>query len=635
MRRVVFSVIAVAFLAVAAALAGLGSGRNSDPAQAEGLASLGPMQQRLLSGFARSVLEERVDRTPRLQAQGGEQQRAATMGCPVDRGSNIRVNQDCVNHADPDLQGRSQAQNETAIAQDPNQPRHIVAASNDYRRGDSSCLAYYSRNGGRTWQDSGGPNGFTRGTAFGGTARQYWQAAGDPSVAWDTRGNAYLACLTFNRGTAVTQNPDASSAFYVFRSTGTDGASWNFPGRPVAESNDPAGAGATFLDKQYMTVDAHRDSPFRDRIYVTWTAFAPDGTSYIYGAYSRDYGESFSSPRLVSGNTTLCSNTLGLPTPQGACNTNQFSQPFTGPDGNLYVVWNNFNLTAPGDQDNRAQVLLARSTDGGNSFSAPVKVADFYEVPDCVTYQGAGEGVVCIPEKGETQNSIFRAGNYPSGAVNPRNRREIDVTFASYINRHSNEGNGCAPEGYNPDTLLPLYTGVKTPGACNNDVLISRSTDRGETFTGGEADVRSLPAVRNNDPRADQFWQWAAFDPRGRLAVSYYDRAYGDNESTGFSDISLSGSRNGENFATRRVTTAPMPPATQFDGGFFGDYSGLSAEDTAHPIWMDTRDPNLLVCRDSAGEVTLPPRLCTASAPNAAVANDQNAYTRSLPIPLP
>jgi hypothetical protein len=635
MRRLAFPTIAVALIGVTAALVGIGSGQRSEPAQAEGLAALAPMQQRLLSGFARSALEGQLDRTPRVQALGGAQQRTAITGCPVNRGSNIRVNQDCVNQTDPDLQGRAQAQNETAIAQDPNRPAHIVAATNDYRRGDSSCLPYYSRNGGRTWHDSGGPNGFTRGTAFGGTARQYWQASGDPTVAWDTRGNAYLTCLTFNRGTAVTQNPDASSAFYVFRSTGTDGASWNFPGRPVAESNDPAGEGATFLDKQYMAVDAHRGSPFRDRVYVTWTAFAPDGTSYIFGAYSRNYGESFSSPRLVSGTSELCSNTLGLPTPQGTCNTNQFSQPFTGPDGNLYVAWNNFNLTAPGDQDNRAQVLLARSTDGGNSFSPPVKVADFYEVPDCVTYQGASEGVVCVPEKGETQNSIFRAGNYPSGAVNPGNPREIQVTLASYINRHSNEDNGCVPQGYNPDTLLPLYTGVKTPGACNNDVLVSRSTDRGQTFTGGATDVRDLPSVREGDPRADQFWQWAAFDPRGRLAVAYYDRAYGDDQTTGFSDVSLSGSRNGENFATRRVTTASMPPATQFDGGFFGDYMGLSADDTAHPIWMDTRDPNLFVCRDSAGEVTLPPDLCTASAPNADVANDQNAYTRSLPIPLP
>ena len=65
-------------------------------------------------------------------------------------------------------------------------------------------------------------------------------------------------------------------------------------------------------------------------------------------------------------------------------------------------------------------MLLAKSTDGGNSFSAPVKVSDFYDLPDCDTYQGAGAGSACVPEKGETQNSFFRAANYPAGAVNPR-----------------------------------------------------------------------------------------------------------------------------------------------------------------------------------------------------------------------
>ena len=81
---------------------------------------------------------------------------------------------------------------------------------------------------------------------------------------------------------------------------------------------------------------------------------------------------------------------------------------------------------------------------------------------------------------------------------------------------------------------------------------------------------------------------------------------------TGFSDVSLSGTRNGSDFATTRVTTASMPPASQFGGLFFGDYSGLSAGDTAHPFWMDTRDPELFVCRDSAGNITLPPDVCTA-----------------------
>src|SRR3954464_3031769 len=379
MRRFVLPALALVVAGAAAAFAGFGSGRSTSDASAQPLAGLTPLQQRLVSGFARAAAEQRATLAPNARPQSAQQKSALT-GCPADRGANVHVNQNCLNLTDPDLQGRAQAQNETGVAQDPNAPRRIVASANDYRRGDGNCYSYYSGDGGRSWQDSTPPMGFTRGTAFGGVARQYWQAGGDTSVAWDTHGNAYLSCQMFMRGEAVSNNPDQSSAFYVFRSTGSGGASWNFPARPVAELNDVAGAGEARLDKQYMTVDDQRGSPFQDRIYVTWTLFAADGTSYIYEAYSRDYGESFSSPTLVSTTSALCSNTLGGPTPQGTCNTNQFSQPFTGPDGALYVVWDNYNLTGvrPGEGDdaggdtgqaapvpavdNRAQVLLAKST---------------------------------------------------------------------------------------------------------------------------------------------------------------------------------------------------------------------------------------------------------------------------------
>ena len=256
----------------------------------------------------------------------------------MNRGANVRVNQNCLNLSDPDLQGRGQAQNETSIAQDPNDPATSSPSSNDYRRGDGNCYTYYSSDGGRSWQDSTPPMGFTRGTPFGGVARQYWQAGGDTSVAWDTKGNAYLSCQMFNRGDARVQQPGQSSAFYVFRSTGTGGASWNFPARPVAELNDTAGSGTSLLDKQLMTVDDHKSSPFHDRIYVTWTLFAADGTSYIYEAYSSDYGEHFSDAEAGQHDERAVHEYARLPTPQGTCNANQFSQPFTGPDGALYVV---------------------------------------------------------------------------------------------------------------------------------------------------------------------------------------------------------------------------------------------------------------------------------------------------------
>ena len=112
-----------------------------------------------------------------------------------------------------------------------------------------------------------------------------------------------------------------------------------------------------------------------------------------------------------------------MPTPQGNCNENQFSAAVHRPDGTLYVVYANFNNAVSGN-DNRNQILLARSTNGGE-IQRPVKVGDYYDLPECDTYQGAGAdpGRACVPEKGAQTNSVFRATNYPSGAIEPERTR--------------------------------------------------------------------------------------------------------------------------------------------------------------------------------------------------------------------
>jgi hypothetical protein len=561
--------------------------------------------------------------------------------CAVTRGSNVEVNQDCLNLSDSDLQGRSQAQNETSVAQDPNAPNHLVAGFNDYRRGDGTCGTSWSVNGGATWQDSTLPTGFVRGTTFGGVAREYFNAGGDPSVAWDTKGNAYFNCQMFMRGPPTTNNPDESSGIYLFRSTGTLGASWNFTGRPVVQTfeADPTFPnGIVLIDKPYMTVDNTRGSPFQDRIYVTWTSFATDGSGYIYGAYSADYGETFSTPVVVSGNNAvLCTNNFGAGTSQGNCNENQFSQPFTGSDGTLYVVWANYNNTVTG-ADNRNQMLLAKSTNGGVSFSTPVKVADYYDLPDCATYQaGRDGGRACVPEKGAATNSVFRAANYPSAAVDPTNPHRIVVAFGSYIGPHSNEANGCVPASFAPSGNN-AYTGVKTAGACKNDILVSVSTNGGGSFTGTATDPRSLRSAASTRAQAttDQWFQWLAFTEDGQLAISYYDRQYGNDETTGFSDVSVSGSRDFSHFAARRVTSSSLPLPTEFPdalggGLFWGDYTGLTALGQAHPTWSDTRAAELFLCAGT-GVFGVPPAVCS---PGASIANDQDIYTASTPVPSP
>jgi hypothetical protein len=616
---VIFSAVALA----AGSLAVLnGPGANAAPF---GYAQLNPVQQRLVSGLLASELSG-TD-AARARAAAPQTARPAVAGsvCGNRFGGNVKVNQNCLNLSDPDLQGRGQSQNETWIAADPGNGDHLVASYNDYRRGDGTCGVSYSLDGGRSWTDATTPNGFTRGTAFGGAARQYWQAGGDTSVAWDTRGNAYLSCQVFNRGGATSANPDQSSAFYVYRSTGSNGASWNFPGHAVVEHNDTAGAGDFLLDKQLMTVDNHLSSRFRDRVYVTWTTFAADGTGYIYEASSADYGQTFSAPVLVSGDTALCNNPMGLPTPQGGCNENQFSQPFTAADGTLYVTWANFNNAVSGGE-NRFQVLLAKSTDGGATFSAPVRVGFYNDLPDCATYQnGADPGRSCLPEKGPSFNSIFRASNYPIGAVDPTAANRVVVTYGSYINKDSNESNGCTPAGLLPN-LDPLYTGVKN-GSCNNSILLSVSTNGGASFTGTTTDPRALTSVGSaGQGRTDQYFHGAAFAPNGTLVVSYYDRRYGSDNSTGFSDITVSRTRNFATFTDTRATTSSLPPPTQFSGTFYGDYAGIAVTSAAaYPLWSDTRPVDLFLC-PGTGTTSTPPEVCQSGASNASVANDQDIY---------
>jgi hypothetical protein len=636
--RLILALAAVCAVALTIALAFAPSGSTQRASAAvQGLSQQGMNnpEKRHLSGFASFEAGIGVPAKAPAARASGQMSNAAVNLCPRNFGPNVLVNQNCLNVTDPDLQGRGQAQNETAIAQNPLNPRQMVAGFNDYRRGDGTCGAAFSGNGGSSWTDSTMPNGFTRGTNFGGVARQYWQAGGDPSVAWDSRGNAYYSCQVFMRGPGTTNNPDTSSAVYVFRSTGDAGASWNFTGHPVVETQD--NTGAVLTDKPYMTIDNNPNSPFRDRIYVTWTQFAADGTAYIYEAHSDDYGQSFSSPVVVSTtSSTLCTNPGSAPTPQGTCNNNQFSDPFTGSDGALYVAYANFNNTVTGT-DNRNQVLLTKSTDGGQTFGAPVKVSDYFELPDCLAAQGSDAFRACVPEKGTAQNSVFRASNYPSGGVNPTNPKQVVVTVGSYINRDSNESNGCAPDGFNPATGGNVYTGTKTPGACNNKIMLSVSTNAGASFTGSTTDPRQLPVVNtaNGQATTDQWFQWAAFTPRGTLVTSYYDRQYGSDETTGNMDVSVSTSSNLSSFKVTRATSSSMPLPTQFPDAngnslFFGDYSGVSALSGANPLWSDTRNPDAFLCPGTATS-TVPPALCTGTEPNGLLANDQEIYTRMTP----
>src|SRR5213075_3513061 len=149
------------------------------------------------------------DRSPRTYFPRGSD------ACPNNQSSNIKVNQNCLNLSDLDLQGRGQAQNEESIKVNPNNTNHIVASYNDYRRGDGTCGLSWSTDSGRTWNDSTVPNNFVRGQNVNGAAREYYQSSGDTSVDWDSKGNAYLSCQMFKRGRATAGDPEQANGLYV------------------------------------------------------------------------------------------------------------------------------------------------------------------------------------------------------------------------------------------------------------------------------------------------------------------------------------------------------------------------------------------------------------------------------------
>jgi len=238
-RRLLLPLICAGLLGVACLLLLLPQSHASANGQLN-YAHLTQMQKRLVSQTLASALGPASGQFAPTSAQGGGPDGAPNTGptsyakavgsagadnyfpaadgkCSSRLGNNIKVNQNCLNVSDPDLQGRAQANNETSIAQDPFAPNHIVASDNNYIRGDGTCGSHFSLDGGQTWSDTTTPNSFTRG--FADFARQYWQASGDTSVAWDSRGNSYLSCQLFNRGTVASPNPDQSSAFVVLRST--------------------------------------------------------------------------------------------------------------------------------------------------------------------------------------------------------------------------------------------------------------------------------------------------------------------------------------------------------------------------------------------------------------------------------
>src|SRR6266496_332539 len=510
-------------------------------------------------------------------------------------------------------------QNETAIAVDPNNPLRIVGGANDYvtrtwpctvdgtpcsALGDAYSGTYYSNNGGTAWCCNSNPNSdYTPttdpaqiGTLIPGVERLVggeYDAGGDPSVAFDSQGNVFYCGLGFNR----TSPPNT-----VAVNKGTFDGSGNLTWGPPTFINQTT-APSTLNDKSWIAVDSHSGSPFQDRVYVSWTRFIfnPHNGSYvqspIFFAYSSDGGATFSTPENISANAHY----------------SQGSHPVVAPDGTVYVFWDGSTRLA-----SLNSTYMAKSTDGGDTWSPPLDVSTLTEIPPL-------------------KDTVFRVNSYPAAAAAPNG--DLYATWATEV-----------------DNTTPIYTGdpgcaFYLPGnhvaTCHSVAVYSKSTDAGQTwsdpapvFTAGSRTAAGYPVAQptpDPDPNGCQaangcdgstfnapsplgpiedVFPAATVAPNGRVYLAAYRGTtvspwqvcfsgppppvgritcdflgpYINNTRLDYVVRDLSGQ-------THAVNTQLINTRYGFGGGFFGDYTDIAAgpNNFFHAFWTDSNNVQTVV----------------------------------------
>jgi hypothetical protein len=480
-------------------------------------------------------------------------------------------------------------QNETAIAVDPNNPMRIVAGANDYVTRTWSCMingqpcsglgdgysgTYFSNDGGQTWCCVATDPQHT-GTLIPGVEHLVggiYDAGGDPAVAFDSQGHVYYAGLGFDR-TAPPNTVTVNRG--TFDSNGN--LTWSQP-----TFINPTTSPAVFNDKEWINVDANPNSPFRDRVYVSWTRFIfnPVNGAYVQSpisfVYSTDGGKTFSSPELISGNVLY----------------DQGSRPVVAPDGTVYVFWEGATRLATLDS-----IYVAKSTDGGVTFGKPVEISKLVDI---------------LP----LANTAFRVNSFPAAAAGP------DGSLYVVWNSLTSDSTG----GFCP---------ASTNNGCHAAVFMSKSTDGGATWSspvlalpsydGANRVAVGYPVTQPNGStlsapsprRVDQVFPAVKVAPNGRVYVSAYIAdvvspwqtcAKPAPDVVGRIDCLELGNyiHNARlDYAVRDVmtnvanvvSTHPINTRNQFGGGFFGDYTDLAvgADNVFHAFWTDANNKQNVV----------------------------------------
>ena len=225
--------------------------------------------------------------------------------------------------------------NETSIALYPGNTDWMVAAANNYN-------GYYSSDGGYTW------------THF--AFNSPWGINGDPVLVTDTAGSFYCFHLSY---------PPSGGGHWLDRIVcqRMDGFSQNWSMQSFVGTN-----GAKHQDKPWAAIDAHTN-----RLYLCWTQFdrygstQPSDSSNILFSQSSDRGQTWSAPVRINGVAGDCAD---------SDNTVEGAVPAVGPNGQVYVSWAGpqgimFDRSLDGGNTWLQQDIPVYAPTGGWDYSVP------------------------------------------------------------------------------------------------------------------------------------------------------------------------------------------------------------------------------------------------------------------------
>jgi len=253
---------------------------------------------------------------------------------------------------------------------------------------------------------------------------------------------------------------------------------------------------------------------------------------------------------------------------------------------NIYVAWTEFDSYGSSNPQDSSRILFSRSTDGGLTWSAPVRISD--KGGDCIDEDNTVEGAVpAVGPNGE----VYLAWAGPLGLVFDKSTDGgltwgVDKVIISIPGGWDFNVPGIYRCNGLPITACDIsnspYRGTiyvnwsdQRNGTNNTDVFLVKSTDGGNTWS-------QPKRVNQDNTQTHQFFTWMTVDPAtGYLYFVYYDRRnYNDNRT----DVYLARSTDGgETFTEFNISQSPFTPNSSI---FFGDYTGITAlNGKVYPIW--------------------------------------------------